>query len=120
MIPVEEAFRLVLETVPVGAAVTCPLRQAAGRVLRVPVKADRPSPPYDRVVMDGAALSFDTWAKGVRAFPVQDTVAAGQPPPALADPGHAVRVMTGGVLPPGCDMVVPVEWFAEKDGSMKH
>jgi molybdopterin molybdotransferase len=69
--------------------------------------------------MDGAALSFSAWEKGIRAFVVQDTAAAGQAPPALEDPAHAIRVMTGGVLPEGCDVVVPVEWFTERNGSIQ-
>jgi molybdopterin molybdotransferase len=86
-----------------------PLAQAARAVLRENIYAERDQPPFDRVAMDGVALDSQTVSVGTRAFRVQGTQAAGDPPLTLAGPGDCVEVMTGAVLPLGCNSVVPVE-----------
>ncbi len=88
---------------------SCALSGALGRVLRVPVVSDRPSPPYDRVMMDGGAIHsesqpVDGW------YQVRLETPAGVPGYAgelLA--GEAVGVSTGSVMPTRADTVVPVE-----------
>src|SRR5256885_12613593 len=59
--------------------------------------------------MDGVALDSQTVSAGTRAFRVQATQAAGDPPLPLAGPEGCIEVMTGAVLPLGCNCVVPVE-----------
>jgi molybdopterin molybdotransferase len=86
-----------------------PLAQAAGAVLRENIYAERDQPPFDRVAMDGVALDSQTVSAGQRAFRVQGTQAAGDPPLTLAGPRECIEVMTGAVLPLGCNCVVPVE-----------
>jgi molybdopterin molybdotransferase len=86
-----------------------PLAQCAGGVLRENIYAERDEPPFDRVLMDGVALDSQAVSAGRRAFRVQATQAAGDPPLTLATPGACIDVMTGAVLPAGCDSVVPVE-----------
>ncbi|MDZ4199098.1 MAG: hypothetical protein U1E27_07425 [Kiritimatiellia bacterium] len=110
MISVAEAERRMLEQVSPLPPEVCPLEAASGRVLREAVMAARPAPPFDRVMMDGYALSVAAWKAGRRDYLVQTTVPAGVPPPSLADSNGAIGVMTGGVLPKGADWVVPVEW----------
>jgi molybdopterin molybdotransferase len=86
-----------------------PLAACGGRVLREPVRAERDAPPFDRVAMDGIALRHASLAAGARRFQVAGTQAAGHPPLVLTDPRACLEVMTGAVLPSGCDTVVPVE-----------
>ncbi len=86
-----------------------PLAQCAGGVLRENIYAERDQPPFDRVAMDGIALDSQAVAAGRRAFRVQATQAAGDPPLTLAAASACIEVMTGAVLPLGCDSVVPVE-----------
>lgn len=93
-----------------------PLAQCAGGVLRENIYAERDQPPFDRVAMDGIALDSQTVAGGRRSFPVQATQAAGDPPLTLAATGACIDVMTGAVLPVGCDCVVPVEELTVTDG----
>ncbi|TLZ03208.1 MAG: molybdopterin molybdotransferase MoeA, partial [Gammaproteobacteria bacterium] len=73
------------------------------------IYAERDQPPFDRVAMDGVALDSQTVSAGSRAFRVQATQAAGDPPLTLAGPEDCIEVMTGAVLPLGCNCVVPVE-----------
>lgn len=109
MISVEQAERLVIDSVPRAPAAEVALADAHGEVLREAVRADRPFPPYDRVVMDGIALAHAAWQQGARAFAVEGIQRAGEAPRRLGNPAACMEVMTGAVLPQGCDCVVPVE-----------
>ena len=86
-----------------------PLAQCAGTVLRENIYAERDQPPFDRVAMDGVALDSQTVGAATRSFRLQGTQAAGDPPLTLAAPGDCIEVMTGAVLPVGCNSVIPVE-----------
>jgi molybdopterin molybdotransferase len=85
-------------------------------VLRENVYAERDAPPFDRVTMDGIALDSRVVLTGARRFAVQAAQAAGDPPLTLASRSACVEVMTGAVLPVGCDAVVPVEQLRLQDG----
>lgn len=93
-----------------------PLGSCAGRVLRQRVTAERDAPPFDRVMMDGVALSSAAALAGRRQFSVESTQAAGAPPGGLGSTDHCIEVMTGAVLPCGCDAVVPVEQLILQSG----
>jgi molybdopterin molybdotransferase len=92
---------LPIESLPVG--------QCAGSVLRENVYAERDQPPFDRVAMDGVALLASAAAGGRRRFRVQSVQAAGEAPATLNSSEHCIEIMTGAVLPVGCDCIVPVE-----------
>ncbi|MCU0975575.1 MAG: molybdopterin molybdotransferase MoeA [Steroidobacteraceae bacterium] len=109
MLTPAEAAAAIAAHVTLLPAEQVPLARCGGRVLRQPVRAERDAPPFDRVAMDGIALRHATLAAGSRRFPVAGTQAAGHPPLALPDPHACLEVMTGAVLPSGCDVVVPVE-----------
>src|SRR5688572_20690173 len=66
--------------------------------------------------MDGIAFSFAAYQRGRRAFRIAGTQAAGAPPLALRDDEHCIEVMTGAMLPAGCDCIVPVEKISVADG----
>ena len=114
MIPVAEADQILAEHARPLPAPSVPLAEAAGRVLREPVAADRDVPPYDRVAMDGVALASADLDR--RRFRVASTQAAGEPPHTLAGPGACVEIMTGAALARGCDTVVRYEDLVMEDG----
>jgi molybdopterin molybdotransferase len=60
-------------------------------------------------MMDGIAIRYSMWELGKRNYPITATQAAGAPPVELADSNTCIEVMTGGVLPDGCDCIIPVE-----------
>jgi len=99
---------LPIESLPVG--------QCAGAVLRENIYAERDQPPFDRVAMDGVALASQATAAGRRRFRLQATQAAGDAQISLASGESCIEVMTGAVLPTGCDTVVPVELLCSADG----
>jgi molybdopterin molybdotransferase len=113
MLSPAHADELIRQHVPALPAESLPLAQAAGGVLRQAVHAERDQPPFDRVSMDGIALDSRTRSSQLR---VQGTQAAGDPQMSLAGLDACIEVMTGAVLPSGCDAVVPVEEVTVRDG----
>lgn len=109
MISVSDAARIVLESVPPLPVEDCPLAGAHGRVLREPVRADRDLPPFDRATLDGIAIAHAAFAGGARVFRSEAVQAAGMIRKTLVHADTCIEIMTGAVLPSGCDAVVPVE-----------
>jgi molybdopterin molybdotransferase len=104
-----EAEALVRERLCPLPVESRPLASLAGAVLAQPVRAERDQPPYDRVTMDGVAIASSAWQAGARRYRVHGTQAAGRPPLTLDAADSCIEVMTGAVLPLGCDCVIPVE-----------
>jgi molybdopterin molybdotransferase len=81
------------------------VERALGRVLASDVTADMAVPPFDSSAMDGFALV----AGPASELPVVGESRAGHPFATRLEPGTAVRISTGAVVPEGADAVVPVE-----------
>ncbi|MET3875697.1 molybdopterin molybdotransferase MoeA [Chitinophaga sp. OAE865] len=109
MLTVAAAFKAVMQTVRDLGTETVPFESAAGRILREPVLADRPFPPFDRVTMDGIAVNYDSFARGQHIFGVEDIQAAGTPQLQLSNTANCIEVMTGAVLPEMTDTVIQYE-----------
>jgi molybdopterin molybdotransferase len=109
MLTPAEAEHLIGQSLACLPIESLPLAQCAGAVLRENIYAERDQPPFDRVAMDGIAIDSRALEGGARAFRVQGMQAAGDPPQALEAASACIEVMTGAVLPIGCDAVVPVE-----------
>lgn len=112
MITPAEAEAAIAAALPECAAETVELGRCAGRVLAEPVTAERDSPPFDRIAMDGIALAAADYANGLRQFRIAGVQAAGAPRQALAGAGTCLEAMTGAILPAGADAVIPVEQLA--------
>lgn len=110
------AERLIAEHLTCMPIESLPVGQCAGAVLRENIYAERDHPPFDRVAMDGIALLSSATGSGLRRFKVQGTQAAGEPASALLGSENCIEVMTGAVLPGGCDTVIPVERLRSGDG----
>jgi len=109
----EEAINSRLTCLPIESL---PLTQCVGGILRENVYAERDTPPYDRVAMDGVAVDSELLRGGARRFHLQATQSAGAPPLKLAPGENAIEVMTGAVLPHAADCVIPVEQYDVADG----
>lgn len=114
MLTAAEATTRILAAVRPLDTTSVRLEQAVGRVLRQTVAAERDQPPFDRVMMDGIAISFDEFATGKRTFEVQGIQAAGDEAMTL-EPGKAIEIMTGASLPKHADCIVPVERITVND-----
>ena len=92
------------ESVPLGAA--------HGRVLARDVAAAVALPGFDNSAMDGYAARWAEVGEASRApvrLPVADDIPAGRTHVVPLAPGTVQRIMTGAPLPPGADVVIPVE-----------
>jgi molybdopterin molybdotransferase len=110
------AEKLIAEHLTCMPIESLPVGQCAGAVLRENIYAERDHPPFDRVAMDGIALASCATGGGRRRFKLQGTQAAGEPASVLRASDHCIEVMTGAVLPSGCDSVIPVERLRSADG----
>lgn len=81
-----------------------PLAALNGRVLAEPVAAGINVPPEDNSAMDGFALALADLPENGQ-LPVSQKIFAGTAPEPL-QPGTAVRLFTGSVIPAGADTVV--------------
>lgn len=96
---------------PVRATEQVALRAALGRVLASDIISPINVPAHDNSAMDGYALrGEDLLPDAELRLRVIDTVYAGRASSAVAGKGECLRIMTGGVMPAGCDSVVPQEF----------
>ena len=114
MISVEEARSRILAPLRATPAETVALASAWGRVLAAAVAARLTQPPADVSAMDGYALRAADGAAGAR-LRVAGSAPAGHPWGGAVQPGEAVRLFTGSVVPAGADTVLLQE-DAERDG----
>jgi molybdopterin molybdotransferase len=112
--PAEADAAIAAAVAPVSQE-TVPLAACAGRILRADLRAERDAPPFDRVAMDGIAFR----AGAARRFRVSGVQAAGSPVLTLASDDDCFEVMTGAMLPRGCDTVVPVEQVEVVGGEVR-
>ena len=95
---------------PVSAAERVPIRGALGRVLAEEVRSTVNVPPQDNSAMDGYAVRWaDLKSDSDVALQLIGTAFAGKPFQDATRAGQAVRIMTGGNMPAGCDTVVMQE-----------
>ena len=94
----------------VGEVERVPLKSALGRVLASDIVSPIHVPAHDNSAMDGYALrSGDLAADVPNHLRVAGKALAGQPFDGSVAAGSCVRIMTGAVMPPGLDTVVPQE-----------
>jgi molybdopterin molybdotransferase len=89
-----------------------PLAAAHGRVLARDVAATVALPGFDNSAMDGYAARWAEVADAARTpvrLPVAEDIPAGRTDVVPLAAGTVQRIMTGAPLPPGADVVVPVE-----------
>jgi molybdopterin molybdotransferase len=94
-----------------------PLGEALHRVPAGPVTAPNPLPGFARSTVDGYAVrAADTYgvSEGLPGYlEVAGAVRMGAEPEVTVGPGKVAVMPTGGVLPPGADAVVMVEYTHE-------
>ena len=86
--------------------------EAHGRVLARDVTAEVALPGFDNSAMDGYAARWAEVSGAARSpvrLPVAEDIPAGRSDVVPLAPGTVHRIMTGAPMPPGADVVVPVE-----------
>ena len=93
---------------PVGGMEKVPLRHALGRVLAEDVVAPVSVPCSDNAAMDGFAFSSRNLdLSNPVMLKIAGFSAAGHPYLGRIQFGECIRIMTGAVVPEGCDTIVP-------------
>jgi len=109
VIPLHEARAYVLDRCAVLPAIDTSYLDSVGRVLAADVVAGEDVPPFANTAMDGFAVRSADVAAAPVELDVVGTVAAGNDPTLRCEPGTAVRIMTGAVIPDGADAIVMLE-----------
>jgi len=116
-----EAKRILLEFAPVGAEIVETVR-ARARVLAEDLHSRVDLPHFPRAAMDGYAVrakdTFGASASLPAYLKLAGTVEMGKEATRPLDKGEAMRISTGGMLPPESDGVVMVEYTEEVGDSM--
>jgi molybdopterin molybdotransferase len=102
---------------PVTAVERLHVRAALGRVLAAEIHSGVNVPAHDNSAMDGYAVRFaDLKPDAQSTLKIVGTALAGKPFQGSVGAGQAVRIMTGGVMPAGCDTVIMQERATVADG----
>ena len=100
---------------PVEETLDLPLFEALGRVLAEDVVSPFDVPPHDNSAMDGYAFAGQELDAGAPlALQVIGTALAGKAWQGTVAPGQCVKIMTGAIMPPGLDTVVPQEFVSSQ------
>jgi len=117
-VPVETAQAAIARCVqPLDCIEQVALRDAWRRVLARDLLSPIDVPAHDNSAMDGWAFAHaDLSPHGESRLRVVGEAFAGSPFTGRVLKGQAVRIMTGAVMPEGCDTVVPQELAQTHDG----
>lgn len=117
LIPVTEAQSRILAKLSVLPAETICLTEAYGRVLAADLLAELTQPPFNASAMDGYAVRSADVSDAPVELDVVGEAAAGVVSLLKVDPGQAIRIFTGGVVPEGSDVVIIQENVTRLDGN---
>jgi molybdopterin molybdotransferase len=96
---------------PVAATEAVGIFEALGRVLARDVVSPLSVPPHDNSAMDGYALDGAQLVAGQPlTLRVVGTALAGKAWAGTVGAGECLKIMTGAIMPPGLDTVVPQEF----------
>jgi molybdopterin molybdotransferase len=98
------------------AAEDVPIARAGSRVTAEEVTARVDLPPFPSSAMDGFAVRAADLPASLR---IAGESAAGRPFGGKLDPGCAVAISTGAVVPEGADAVVPIENVIKSDNTVE-
>lgn len=114
----QEVLAIIEKLTPLPSE-SVPLHAASGRVSAAPIRAPEAVPHFDRAVMDGYAVrARDTFGASETMPALLETageISMGEIPGQLLEPGKAIAIPTGGMLPQGADAVVMVEYTQPLD-----
>ncbi len=106
MISTKEALQIVQNNAFMPNISKVTLLESLGRILAEDIVADRDFPPFDRVAMDGIGINC-SYIK--TKIVIENTQYAGEPQKTLCDSNACIEIMTGAILPLGCDTIIRYE-----------
>lgn len=116
MLSVEQARQRIREAIePITENETCTLWDAYQHIVAEAVISPVNVPPHANSAMDGYAINaLDLTESGSVNLKVIGESFAGNPFTGSVMPGQTVRIMTGAVIPQGCDTVIMQEQVERK------
>jgi molybdopterin molybdotransferase len=123
-VSVEEAQKIILNSVSPLGFEDVPIIEAFNRVLYEDIISDIMVPPLDNSAMDGYAVIADDTHGASREkpklFQITGEIQSGASATGKkVSKGTAIRIMTGAPIPEGADAVIQLEDTEEKDGIVK-
>jgi len=116
LLTIEEAQQRVLGHAGRLPAESVPIAEAGGRVSAEDVRARVDLPPFASSAMDGFAVRAADLPGSLR---IAGESAAGRPFGGQLEPGSAVAISTGAVVPADTDAVVPIEDVSRSDNTVE-
>ena len=116
LLTLEEAQARILAVTRALPAELVPISSSAGRVTAEDVRAQVDLPPFASSAMDGFAVRA---AELPATLKIAGESAAGSPSEGALEPGTAVAISTGAVVPEGADAVVPVEYVVKHENEVE-
>jgi molybdopterin molybdotransferase len=117
----QEALKILLSVAPVGAERGASVN-ARGRVLAEDLHSAVDLPHFHRAAMDGYAVRAKDTFGASQSLPAYlklvGVMEMGKEASQLLNTGEAIRISTGGMMPPESDAVVMVEYTDETDGGL--
>lgn len=117
-----EAQKVILGKTRSTNMETIALQDALWSVPYKNIKARIPVPPFPQATMDGFAVASGDIKKASPGKPIHLKI-VGEVPAGRTDipgfkHGETLRIMTGGMVPPGADQVIPFEQCHENNGAI--
>jgi molybdopterin molybdotransferase len=106
VISFEEALRIVIESAFETETETISFTSSDGRVLAENISSDIDMPPFNRSAVDGFACNMKDIYNDLEVIEI---IPAGKVPEKSVGRNQCSRIMTGAIVPDGCDIVFMVE-----------
>jgi molybdopterin molybdotransferase len=106
MISFEEAFDIVINSAFRIGTETILFNNSCGRILGEDVSSDIDMPPFNRSAVDGYACHLTDLYNDLE---VVEVISAGKEPSINVGRNQTSKIMTGAIVPEGCDVVFMVE-----------
>jgi len=117
MILVEEAEKIILSQVKDFGTEYISFENSLNRILGEDLFTDRDLPPFNRATLDGIAINYSAFEKGIHSFHIKATQAAGEPSIDINNDDECIEIMTGAALPGTTDTVIGYEDIEIKNGT---
>lgn len=106
MVSFDEALKIVLDSSYIVGTEIIPFTESDGRVLAEDVFSDMDMPPFNRSAVDGYACHKEDLGNELE---ILEVIAAGKEPQREVGKSQCSKIMTGAIVPDGCDIVIMVE-----------
>lgn len=114
-VTIHEAYSILDEYWPTPQQETVTLSESLGRTLAADVQALLNTPPFDAAAMDGYAVRLEDVRTPLSALRVIEELPAGRNCETQIEPGEAVRLFTGSMVPSGADHILIQEHARQED-----